>query len=72
VGSVHFSYNSTPNSTTHIPSNVTSDIQDKRLATLLREMLNPDPAKRPSAEEVARKIMYNDAKKIQLGQFNSR
>jgi len=33
----------------------TRDVQDKRLAALLREMLNPDPAKRPSAEEVARK-----------------
>jgi len=33
----------------------TRDVQDERLATLLREMLNPDPAKRPSAEEVARK-----------------
>jgi len=31
------------------------DIQDERLAALLREMLNPDPAKRPSAEEAARK-----------------
>jgi len=33
----------------------TRDVQDGRLAGLLREMLNPDPAKRPSAEEVARK-----------------
>jgi len=33
----------------------TRKVGDRRLATLLRDMLNLDPAKRPSAEEVARK-----------------
>jgi len=31
------------------------EVGDERLGALLREMLNPDPAKRPSAEEAARK-----------------
>jgi len=33
----------------------TKEVGDGRLAALLREMLNADPAKRPSAEEIARK-----------------